>query len=86
MRILCRSAVLRDYRADDLPVPRQWLRPHHERHQWDGPYFARPTDDDDATCASLAAQVAAGDWPVPHERLVVTRPDDDCFLGMVSWN
>lgn len=37
-------------------------------------------------CAALATQVAAGDWPDPRDRLVVARPDDDRFLGLVSWH
>ena len=37
---------LRAWKHEDLPEYREWLRPHHDWHRWDGPYFPRPTDSD----------------------------------------
>jgi RimJ/RimL family protein N-acetyltransferase len=79
--------VLRDWREADLPALREWLRPHHEWHRWDGPYFGAPTDAEaDAWCASLATSIAAGDWPTPRSRLVIADPADDRLIGSVSWH
>lgn len=51
--------VLRPWRSEDLPLYREWLRPHHEWHLWDGPYYARPTDEQaDAAVARQARAIA----------------------------
>jgi RimJ/RimL family protein N-acetyltransferase len=87
VRLEGRAVVLRDFRASDLPLLREWLRPHHEWHRWDGPYFPRPTDAEaDAYCRRLAAQVESGEWPVPRRRVVVAARDDDRFVGTISWH
>lgn len=65
---------------------REWLRPEHDWHRWDGPYFPRPTDEDaDRHCEALATEISQGMWPTPRRRLVVASPDDDRLLGSVSW-
>ena len=86
LRIVGRSVTLRDFRAEDVPVLREWLRPEHEWHRWDGPYFPRPTEAEaDAYAAELAERVAAGSWPEPRQRVVVAGPDDR-LLGTISWH
>jgi RimJ/RimL family protein N-acetyltransferase len=78
--------VLRDWRADDLPVLREWLRPHQEWHHWDGPYFASPTDAEaDEICARLAEQIATDSWPTPRERVVIADAADDRLVGSIGW-
>ena len=79
--------VLRDWRADDLPALREWLRPHHEWHRWDGPYFAPITDAEaDEWCAALAASMRRGEWPIPRRRVAIADADDDRLLGSISWH
>lgn len=87
LRLSGERVVLRDWRTEDLPALREWLRPHHDWHRWDGPYFPRPTDAEaDAWCASLAIQAVAGDWPTPRHRVVIADPVDDRLLGSISWH
>ncbi|MBD5787849.1 GNAT family N-acetyltransferase [Cellulosimicrobium terreum] len=51
---------LRGWRAPDLADLREWMRPHHEWHRWDGPYFPVPDDAQaDAFVARLATASAA---------------------------
>ncbi len=77
---------LRDWRLDDLAPYREWLRPHHEWHAWDGPYFPRPTDAQaDEICAQLRRRITAADWPTPRTSLVIADPDSGALLGCVSW-
>jgi RimJ/RimL family protein N-acetyltransferase len=86
VRIAGSSVVLRDFVASDVPVLREWLRPHHEWHRWDGPYFARPSPEvADAICARLSTRIDTGSLPTPRDRLAITRPSDDALLGQVSW-
>jgi len=85
--ILGSRVVLRDWQAGDLPALREWLRPHHEWHRWDGPYFAPITDAEaDEWCAALAASIGRGDWPIPRRRIAIADPDDDRLLGSISWH
>lgn len=83
--------VLRPWLAEDLPVYREWLRPHHEWHLWDGPYYARPTDDEaDEIVARRAREIemdgAAASTPdLPPRSLVVASAADGSFWGTVSW-
>jgi putative hydrolase of HD superfamily len=78
--------VLRDWAAADVPGLREWLRPHHEWHRWDGPYFPRPTDADaEDLCARVLARTDRQDWPVPRQQLVIADAATDVLLGQVSW-
>jgi RimJ/RimL family protein N-acetyltransferase len=86
VRIAGRTVVLRDWRAEDLPALREWLRPHQEWHRWDGPYYPPPTDAEvDGICADLAARIAAADWPSPRTRVVIADAADDRLLGSIAW-
>lgn len=87
------GAPLRPWRADDVPAYREWLRPHHDWHRWDGPYFARPTDAEaDAAAATLEGVVAEhGGLPpsergLPPRRLVIADAGTDALVGTVSWH
>ena len=84
--------LLRPWRASDLPVYREWLRPHHDWHRWDGPYYARATDAEaDAVVVRLAGVVADHDGIMPGEpglppaQLVVADRVTGSFCGVVSW-
>jgi len=78
--------VLRDWRAEDVPLLREWLRPHQEWHRWDGPYFPRPTDADaDRMCARLLTRIDRRDRPTPRQQLVIADAASDALLGQVSW-
>ena len=83
---------LRPWTATDLPVYREWLRPHHDWHRWDGPYFDRPTEGEaDAMVARLEEAVAGrggivgAEAGLPPAQLVVADREDDSFCGVVSW-
>lgn len=80
------TVVLRDWRLGDLGPHREWLRPHHEWHARDGPYFPPPTDDEaDDACAGLRRQIISAQWPSPRTSLVVADPVSDILIGRVSW-
>ncbi len=79
---------LRDWRPQDLPLYREWLRPHHEWHRWDGPYFPVPDEAEaDRTVAVLAAAMGDGrsEIPGPPRRAVIADLDTDELIGVVSW-
>lgn len=79
--------VLRDWRRDDIDAYRDWLRPHHDWHNWDGPYFPAPTDGQaDQSCEQLGRQVIADDWPTPRELLVVAERISGRLIGTVAWS
>lgn len=79
-------AVLRTGRPEDGPALREWLRPHHDWHRWDGPYFPRPTAAEaDALAARLAGQSPDDGTGLPPHRAVVADPATDRLLGTVSW-
>ncbi|MFE6235702.1 GNAT family N-acetyltransferase [Cellulosimicrobium sp. NPDC057862] len=84
---------LRGWRADDLAAYRAWLRPEHEWHRWDGPYYPVPDDPaSDAAVARLArtaaAQAARADGldadGLPPGRVVVAD-EEDRLVGTCSW-
>jgi RimJ/RimL family protein N-acetyltransferase len=78
--------VLRTGLPADGPVLREWLRPHHDWHRWDGPYFPRPTDvEAEAFAARVATQAADDGQGLPPHRAVVADPVTDLLLGTVSW-
>ena len=68
------------------PWQSPWLRPHHEWHRWDAPYFRRPSDAEaDQHCGTLAAEIGRGDWPTPRQRLAVVDPLNDRLIGSIGW-
>ncbi|WP_240696677.1 GNAT family N-acetyltransferase [Cellulosimicrobium funkei] len=84
---------LRGWRADDLAAYREWLRPEHEWHRWDGPYYPVPDDAaSDAAVARLALAAAAqaarpdglDDDGLPPRRVVVAD-EEDRLVGTCSW-
>ncbi|PFG42881.1 putative hydrolase of HD superfamily [Isoptericola jiangsuensis] len=78
--------MLRTGRPHDEPVLREWLRPHHDWHRWDGPYFPRPTDTEaDAFAAAVAAQPPDDADGLPPRRAVVADAATDALLGTVNW-
>lgn len=86
LRIDGECILLRDWVVEDLAAYRRWLRPEHEWHRWDAPYFGTPASDDiDALVALLAGQIGVGDWPSPRTRLVIADRATDDYIGLVSW-
>ncbi|WP_265522136.1 GNAT family N-acetyltransferase [Oerskovia flava] len=81
-----RRARLRGWRPRDVSAYREWLRPEHEWHRWDGPYYPVPTDAEaDAHVAGLPDSTR-GDRStgLPPGRAVVADVDDR-LVGTVSW-
>lgn len=73
---------LRDWRDADVPALRGWLRPHHEWHRWNAPYFGRPTDEEaDRMCQGIVAT----ELRTPRPTLAIAGHDGDRLLGSVSW-
>jgi RimJ/RimL family protein N-acetyltransferase len=84
LRVAGASAVLRDWLPDDVARYREWLRPEHDWHDTNGPYFGRPNDAEADRAAARARDMLFAP-PVPRTMLVVCRPGDDTLVGMVNW-
>lgn len=80
------ACVLRTGRAEDGPVLREWLRPEHDWHRWDGPYFPRPTDSEAEAFAQRVAEQSSDDGTgLPPTRAVVADPARGALIGTVNW-
>jgi RimJ/RimL family protein N-acetyltransferase len=86
LRIAGQRCVLRDWTPGDVAAYRDWLRPEHDWHDTNGPYFGRPTVAE-ADRAAARAEACLGDAvPTPRPMLVVALPGDESRLvGMVNW-
>lgn len=73
--------MLRGWAAADRAAYREWLRPHHEWHRWDGPYFPAPTGLEADELAARAGERRAPN--LPPGRLVVDVGGR--LVGAVSW-
>lgn len=84
--VLGERCTLRTGRPEDGPVLREWARPHHDWHRWDGPYFPRPTDAEaEAFAAALANQPPDTAGTLPPRRVVIADPATDMLIGTVGW-
>lgn len=75
------AVTLRGWTVLDLDAFRGWLRPEHEWHRWDGPYYPVPTQGQaDALVAALARssglERAAGGEPPSDPPPVGEDPSD----------
>lgn len=95
----CEGAAirLRAFERQDLDVYRNWMQPHQEWHQWDGPYYPRPTSEQiDAAINRISAELdarASGQEEVgvlssvalPPNKLVIASTHDNAMVGTVGW-
>lgn len=82
-----RRALVRDWRIEDLSAYREWLRPHQEWNQWDGPYFPPHTEQEAAAAVSrIAEQLESGQWPEVRRRMVIADARTNDLVGTVSWH
>ncbi|GAA3211335.1 GNAT family protein [Oerskovia jenensis] len=79
------AARLRGWRPADLAVFREWLRPHHEWHEWDGPYYPVPDDAQADARVAAIAQTPHGVVDGLPPRSAVIADADDHLVGTVSW-
>jgi RimJ/RimL family protein N-acetyltransferase len=88
--------TLRGWTVPDLHAFRGWLRPEHDWHRWDGPYYPVPTDEQaDALVSALARNHGlawstssppvppSGAGALPPSRLVVDVGGE--LVGTVAW-
>lgn len=73
------AVTLRGWTVPDLDAFRGWLRPEHEWHRWDGPYYPVPAEEQaDALVAALARSSGlerpAGEAPPSDTPPVVEDP------------
>jgi RimJ/RimL family protein N-acetyltransferase len=85
VRIVGRTCVLRDWTPADVESYREWLRPQHDWHATNGPYFGRPNRAEADRAADRARALLDSELPTPRPMLVVARPQDDELVGMVNW-
>jgi RimJ/RimL family protein N-acetyltransferase len=85
VRLVGRTCVLRDWRPADVVAYREYLRPEHDWHDTNGPYFGRPNDAEADRAAARAQAGIGDDLPSPRQLLVVAALDDDRLVGMVNW-
>ena len=94
-----RIVRLRHWREADLDVYREWLRPHQEWHQWDGPYFPIISDEAaDKHVEELRQRVEMHngvawattdgeiDKSLPVAKAVITDASSDELIGTVGWH
>ena len=55
--------TLRGWGVPDLDAFRGWLRPEHDWHRWDGPYYPVPTDEQADALVSALARNHGLAWP-----------------------
>jgi RimJ/RimL family protein N-acetyltransferase len=79
------DARLRGWRTADLAVFREWLRPHHEWHEWDGPYYPVPDGAQADEWVAALAQAPPGVVDGLPPRSAVIADADDHLVGTVSW-
>jgi RimJ/RimL family protein N-acetyltransferase len=76
------AVALRGWTAPDLDAFRAWLRPEHDWHRWDGPYYPVPTDEEADALVSALARPSGGE-ALPPRRLVVDVGGE--LVGTVAW-
>jgi RimJ/RimL family protein N-acetyltransferase len=59
------TVALRGWTVPDLDAFRAWLRPEHDWHRWDGPYYPVPTDEQADAFVARLAQKNGLEWPTP---------------------
>lgn len=79
------TCSLRDWTEPDVAVYREYLRPEHDWHDTNGPYFGRPNELEADRAAERARACVGDDPPSPRPMLVVAAPDDDRLIGMINW-
>jgi RimJ/RimL family protein N-acetyltransferase len=87
------GVVLRDWRPADVAAYQEWLRPEHEWHQTNGPYYGTPSETEVDQIAARLERVAGADValrPVPRQSLVIPDPDaadpaTGSLVGVASW-
>ncbi len=86
LRIAGRKCVLRDWTEPDVAAYREYLRPEHDWHDTNGPYFGRPNEAEADRAAARASACLGADLPVPRQLLVIAPSDDENRLvGMLNW-
>lgn len=77
---------LRDWRTTDLEDYARWLMPGQRWHEFDGPYYPRPSA---AQVTDIVGhkrkQIAADELPTPRTSLAIALRDTDRLLGTVTW-
>jgi RimJ/RimL family protein N-acetyltransferase len=84
LRLVGERCVLRDWTMADVRAYREWLRPEHDWHATNGPYFG-PPNPNEADRAADRARAMLVDAPTPRTMLVVCTPSGDALIGMVNW-
>ncbi len=86
IELMGKTTKLRDWILADLEVYAEWMQPHHQWHQLDGPYYARPTSEGvQGIIHNLRRRIPESDFPTPRLRLVIADQASDRFLGTMSW-
>jgi RimJ/RimL family protein N-acetyltransferase len=78
--------VLRDWTEPDVVAYREYLRPEHDWHDTNGPYYGRPNEAEADRAAARARATVEGAPPTPRELLVIAlREDESRLVGMINW-
>jgi RimJ/RimL family protein N-acetyltransferase len=86
VRIAGPVCVLRDWTEPDVAAYREYLRPEHDWHDTNGPYFGRPNEAEADRAAARATACLGGDLPVPRQLLVIAPiGDEGRLVGMLNW-
>lgn len=86
VKLTGRKLVLRDWQAADLPIYQHWLHPQHRWHQFDGPYYGKPSAENIPNIITKLQQNLGEEMEkTPRPRLVIAHRESVTFIGLVSW-
>ena len=86
LSLLGKQIVIRDWEHADLAIFREFMRPGKEWQRFDGPYYARPSEDDtDKLIEKIAERIENASWPTPRQFAVIADSVSNEMIGRVSW-
>lgn len=76
---------LRDWSLDDLDSYAHWLKPSHQWHELDGPYYAKATTDEiPGIIEKIRTRISENKFSDPRSRLIIAESAQNAMIGEVS--
>ncbi len=86
LRLVGKQVVVRDWIAQDIAPYRQALRPGQAWQALDGPYYPRPSaQENERMLERISRRIRDEDWPVPRKTLVIADAATNKLIGRLSW-
>lgn len=84
MKLEGQSVVLRDWIQADIEVYKSWLEPHHEWHNFDGPYYPVTREDAERRIFEVKRDLEKNKFFAPRSRLVIADKKSNKLIGTVN--